>query len=109
MKNRRPFELRNGSQKWAVLWVSDHEKILEHELTALDVSICPGVVLYDEGEQPLNAKQYGQYLMIRSGAVYQFRCNYHGRDVTDVIDPSGKVDLVFNLAGGVFNFRWLRQ
>jgi hypothetical protein len=101
MTNRRRFELRCGDKKWAILWASVQGKILEHSLSEYEVQVCPGLDLFDENEKILSMKDGGVgkvSFCSRDGAIQlNLRCD--DSDLTDVIDPTGKVRLAVTLGG----------
>ena len=105
MSKEQLFELRVENSVWAILRVSEHSKIMEHELTDSQLAFCPGFAVFDEKAQELKLNQGDQlYLSEPSGAiclkleVSESNDETMG-DIVDVIDPKQTAHLVVHLEG----------
>ena len=124
MQNSRRFELRSGAETWAIVSVSDRRRVLEHNLNETKVMSCAGLDLYDERNQLLSIKQEAQLSLNDPSGVRQLALDVdENGDITDVVDPAGKIGLVASFVGPgsavdspirhggwgwVLNVRWLR-
>ena len=85
---------------------------------------CPGLDLYDERNQLLSIKQEAQLSLNDPSGVRQLALDVdENGDITDIVDPAGKIGLVASFVGPgsavdnpirrggwgwVLNVRWLR-
>jgi hypothetical protein len=100
MINRKQFELRCGDKKWASLWVSDRGKILQHSLNEDEVKASPVLDVFDEHGRILILKDggVGKVCLCDDGGI-QLNLRYDDSDITDVVDPTGKVGLAVTFGG----------
>jgi len=105
MSKEQRFEFRVEDSVWAILRISEHGKILEHDLSELQLAVCPGFAVFDEKGQKLKISQGDQlYLSEPSGAIclkleVSDSNDETVGDIVDVVDPKRKAHLVVNLVG----------
>src|SRR5579863_10524226 len=113
MPENERFELRAGDNVWAsLIFKSDGQLILEHELTEHEVETCPGLVLYDREGQivQMNPAEDGLRLYWPDGRIrrkLRLDTLSNNLDVPDALDPKRQVQLECISRGGwLFDLRW---
>jgi hypothetical protein len=99
MGQEHRIELRTPDKLWATWDVSDAGMVLRHDLDDLRITMCPGLLAYENGRR-LHLTQGSQLILSEPNGPVRLKVNTEDDGILrDVVDPRGKAFLVVELRG----------
>ena len=102
MNKMQVFELRVGDSPRAILRVSEAGTVLEHDLSDVQLAVCPGFAVFDDKGHDMTIAQGVGFLAVSDcyGAIRLKLSTSDANDesmsdIVNVVDPKRKARLVW--------------